>query len=152
MNERERKQYIINLAIEEYLNTPNEERSLTKLGEKYGIKRQTLSKYLKERGYEVINYQNRVRCDETVFDVIDNEYNAYWLGFLYADGNISCIGNRLEVHLSIKDLNHLEKFRSFLKLSTEIRTGIDSRGYGFCHLSIRNKHLWNTLDKLGCHS
>ena len=151
MNERERKQYIINLAIEEYLNTSDKEISLTKLGEKYGVKRQTLSKHLKERGYEVINYQNRVRCDEIVFDIIDNEYNAYWLGFLYADGNISCTGNRLEVHLGIKDLNHLEKFRSFLKLSTEIRTGIDSKGYGFCHLSVRNKHLWNSLDKLGCH-
>lgn len=150
MNERERKQYLINLAIEEYLNTPEEEKSLTKLGEKYGIKRQTLSKHLKARGYEVINYQNRLRCDETVFDNIDNEESAYWLGFLYADGNISSVGNRLEVRLSIKDLSHLEKFRKFLKLSTEIRTGI-CNGNGFCHLSVRNKHLWNTLNNLGCY-
>lgn len=150
MNERERKQHIINIAIEEYLNTPDEERSLTKLGEKYGIKRQTLSKHLKNKGYEVINYQNRPRCDETVFNNIDNEEASYWLGFLYADGNISSIGNRLEVRLSIKDLSHLEKFRSFLKLSTEIRTGI-CNGNGFCHLSVRNKHLWKTLDNLGCH-
>ena len=150
MNERERKQYIINLAIEEYLNTPENERSLTKLGEKYGVKRQTLSKYLKDKGYKIINYQNRLRCDETIFDSIDNEESSYWLGFLYADGNISSTGNRLEVHLSIKDLNHLEKFRQFLKLSTEIRTGINSQGNGFCHLSIRNKHLWNTLNNLGC--
>ena len=150
MNERERKQHIINIAIEEYLNTPEEERSLTKLGEKYGIKRQTLSKHLKDRGYEVINYQNRLRCDETVFDKINNEEAAYWLGFLYADGNISSTGNRLEVRLSIKDLSHLEKFRSFLKLSTEIRTGI-SNGNGFCHLAVRNKHLWETLNTLGCY-
>lgn len=150
MNERERKQYKINLAIEEYLDTPEEQRSLTKLGQKYGIKRQTLSKHLKDRGYEVINYQNRLRCDETVFDKIDNEEASYWLGFLYADGNISSIGNRLEVHLAIKDLKHLEKFRKFLKLETEIRSGIDSKGYGFCHLSIRNKHLWNSLNNLGC--
>ena len=150
MNERERKQYIINIAIEEYLNTPEEERSLTKLGEKYGVKRQTLSKHLKNRGYEVINYQNRLRCDETVFDKINNEESAYWLGFLYADGNISSTGNRLEVRLSIKDLSHLEKFRSFLKLSTEIRTGI-CNGNGFCHLAVRNKHLWETLNTLGCY-
>ena len=150
MNERERKQYIINIAIEEYLNTPEEERSLTKLGEKYGVKRQTLSKHLKDRGYEIINYQNRLRCDETVFDKIDNEEASYWLGFLFADGNISSTGNRLEVRLSIKDLSHLEKFRNFLKLSTEIRTGT-CNGNGFCHLSIRNEHLWNSLNKLGCH-
>ena len=150
MSERERKQHIIKLAIEEYLDTPEEQRSLTKLGEKYGVKRQTLSTHLKKLGYEVINYQNKVRCDETVFDNIDNEEKAYWLGFLYADGNISSTGNRLEVRLSIKDLDHLEKFRKFLKLSTEIRTGIYN-GNGFCHLAIRNKHIWEALDKLGCH-
>lgn len=151
MNERERKQQIINLAIEEYLNTPETERSLTKLGEKYGVKRQTLSKHLKNRGYEVINYQNRIRCDETVFDIIDNENSAYWLGFLYADGNISSTGNRIEVHLALKDIKHLEKFRKFLKLENEIRSGFDSKGFGFCHLSVRNKHLWNSLNSLGCY-
>ena len=29
-------------ALKEYLNTPEEERSLTKLGSKYNVKRQTL--------------------------------------------------------------------------------------------------------------
>ena len=146
---REQKQKLINVAIEEYLNTPQELRSLTKLGEKYGIRRQTISKHLKDLGYEVINYQNRSRLNEHVFDIIDTEEKAYWLGFLYADGNISSEGNRLEVRLSIKDLEHLEKFRKFLNLSTEIRTGI-CNGNGFCHLSIRNKHLWHTLYNLGC--
>ena len=59
-NSREQKQQMINLAIKEYLNTPENLRSLTKVGEKYGVKRQTLSKHLKQLGFEVINYQNRV--------------------------------------------------------------------------------------------
>jgi len=149
MNKREEKQQLIEIAISEYLDTPKEERSLTKLGEKYSIKRQTLSKYLKLQGHEVINYQNLSRIDEAVFDNIDTEEKAYWLGFLYADGNISSTGNRLEVRLSIKDLEHLEKFRAFLKLSTEIRTGI-CNGNGFCHLAVRNKHIWNQLNNKGC--
>lgn len=148
-NSRERKRNIINLAIQEYINTPENERSLTKLGEKYGIKRQTLSRYLKQQGYEVINYQNRSRLNEHCFDSMDTEEQFYWLGFLYADGNISSTGNRLEVRLSINDLSHLEKFRKFLGLTTEIRIGV-SQGYGFCHLAVRNKHLWNTLNDLGC--
>ena len=148
-NSRERKRNIINLAIQEYINTPENERSLTKLGEKYGIKRQTLSRYLKQQGYEVINYQNRSRLNEHCFDSMDTEEQFYWLGFLYADGNISSTGNRLEVQLSINDLSHLEKFRKFLGLTTEIRIGV-SQGYGFCHLAVRNKHLWNTLNDLGC--
>ena len=146
---REQREYLINLAIQEYLDTPETQRSLTKLGEKYGVKRQTISKYLKQRGFEVINYQNRSRLNEHVFDVMCSEEQFYWLGFLYADGNISSTGNRVEVRLSLKDLSHLEKFRKFLNLTSEIRTGICDE-HGFCHLSVRNKHLWQTLNDLGC--
>ena len=136
-------------ALVEYLNTPENERSLTKLGEKYNIRRQTLSEKFKTWGYEIVNQQNRCRLNEKCFDCMNTEEQFYWLGFLYADGNISSTGNRIEVRLSINDKNHLEKFRKFLQLSTEIRTGI-CNGNGFCHLSVRNKHLWNTLYDLGC--
>lgn len=148
-NSKEQKRQIINLAIEEYLNTPENLRSLTKLGEKYGIKRQTISRHLKQHGFDVKNYQNRTRLNENAFDNMQTEEQYYWLGFMYADGNISSTGNRIEMRLSIKDLSHLEKFRQFLNLETEIRTGI-CNGNGFCHLSVRNKHLWNTLNSLGC--
>ena len=143
------KQNLINLAIKEYLGTPEEERSLTKVGEKYGVRRQTISKYLKEMGIEVVNYQNRARLDETVFDSMDTEEQFYWLGFLYADGNISKTGNRLELTLALKDIDHLEKFRNFLKLTTEIKTVLRNGHYA-CRLYVRNKHLWETLNNLGC--
>ena len=143
------KQNLINLAIKEYLETPEEDRSLTKVGEKYGVRRQTISKYLKDMGIEVVNYQNRARLDETVFDSMDTEEQFYWLGFLYADGNISKIGNRLELTLALKDIDHLEKFRNFLKLTTEIKTVL-RKGHYACRLYVRNKHLWGTLNNLGC--
>ena len=136
-------------ALKEYLNTPEEERSLTKLGSKYNIKRQTLSERFKKWGYEIINQQNRCRLNDKAFDNIQSEEQFYWLGFMYADGNISREGNRIEIRLSIKDKDHLEKFRNFLNLSTEIRTGI-CNGNCFCHLSVRNKHMWNRLNSLGC--
>ena len=136
-------------ALEEYLNTPEEARSLTKLGSKYNIRRQTLSDKFKKWGYEVINQQNKCRLNENCFDSMDTEEQFYWLGFMYADGNISKEGNRIEMRLSLKDKNHLEKFRKFLQLTTEIRTG-KTNGIEFCHLSVRNKHLWNTLNNLGC--
>ena len=50
---------------------------MTKLASKYGVKRQTISKYLKERGFNVINYQNLCKIDQTVFDSIDTEEKAY---------------------------------------------------------------------------
>ena len=147
--QREQKKQSIELAIQEYLNNPIELKSLTKIGKKYGVKRQTLATELKNIGIEIVNYQNIPRIDEHIFDVIDTEEKAYWLGFLWADGNISHTGNRLEVRLSIKDVKHLEKFRAFLKLENNIRIGTH-KGHGFCHLSVRNKHLWNALKSLGC--
>lgn len=135
--------------IKEYLNTSEEQRSLTKLGKKYGVKRQTIAKYLKDLNIEVINYQNIPRLNQNVFDCIDTEEKAYWLGFLFADGNISSDGYRIEVRLSIKDINHLEKFRKFLDLKNSIRSGI-CNGNGYCHLSVRNKHMWNQLNSKGC--
>ena len=147
MIKRESKQTIINTAIQEYLDTPETARSLTQIGRKYGVKRQTLSKYLKLYGHEVVNYQNLHRLNETIFDSIDTEEKAYWLGFLYADGNISSEGYRLEVNLSIKDLNHMQKLTTFLNLTTNIRL---SASGDVCRISARSRHLRETLNAKGC--
>lgn len=78
--ERENYLKLINTIVNEYVNTPNEEKSLTKLQEKYGIKRKTIAENLKRRGIEII--KNKVpRLNEHVFDIIDTEEKAYWLGF-----------------------------------------------------------------------
>ena len=138
---RESKEQIIKEAMYEYINASIENKSLTKISEKYGITRKVLTNRLKKAGYEIINYQNRVRFNENIFDSIDTEEKAYWLGFIFADGNISSIGNRLEIRLSYNDLTHLEKFRKFIGLTTEIRCGVNKEGYKWCHLSVRNKHI-----------
>ena len=143
------KELKLKAAMLHYLGTIKTERSLTKSSKLYNIKRQDLATYLRNNGYTIINYQNRSRLNETVFDKIDTEEKAYWLGFLYADGNISISGNRLEVRLADKDYHHLEKFKEFLNLETKIRKGT-TKTYAFCHLSVRNKHLWNMLKDKGC--
>ena len=86
--------------------------SLTKLATKYNITRWTLTKKLRELGIEIVNRQNKAKFDEHIFDNIDTEEKAYWLGFIYADGNISSITEntkRYEFELSLKgsDINHL---------------------------------------------
>jgi intein/homing endonuclease len=147
---RESKKEIVNLAINEYLNTPEKERSLTRLGEKYGIRRQTISTCLKDRGIEVVNQQNRLRINENVFDSIDTEEKAYWLGFIYADGNISSTGNRFEINLAIKDLSHMMKLKDFLGYEEDIRLGKSHIEGDVCRLAVRNKNLWNQLNNKGC--
>ena len=130
------------IAAEEYINSKKGSISLTQLQNKYGVRRQVISEILKNKGIEVVNYQNLSRINENIFDNIDTEEKAYWLGFIYADGNISSEGNRFEINLSAKDLDHMLKLKRFLNYDGEIRVE-DNRGFGYevCRLSVRNKNL-----------
>ena len=42
---------------------------------------QVISKILKKHNIEIINYQNVAKFNEHIFDTIDTEEKAYWLGF-----------------------------------------------------------------------
>lgn len=149
---REEKKAIYMQAIREYLNAEEKDQSLTKFADKYGLKRQTMSKYMKEMGYEIINHQNKCRIDETVFDEIDTEEKAYWLGFLMADGNIGNNEHKLEMNLAAKDWEHMKKFQDFLHYTNpEVRIREQyGRGTEQCRFSIRNLHIWSALNNKGC--
>ena len=84
------------------------------MAKEYNTTIQTLSKKLKERGVEIINRQNTTKFNENVFDVIDSEEKAYWLGFIFADGYISSRDYGFEISLSIIDVEHLIKFNKFM--------------------------------------
>ena len=136
--------------------------SLTKLAKQFHTSREYLSKHLKELGVEIINRQNETKFNENVFDIIDTEEKAYWLGFIYADGYISSSPlnpNKksryaFELSLSAKDTEHLYKFNKFMgsnKDNVKIsKVKVNNKEFTRCRWSIVNKHLWFTLYKLGC--
>lgn len=119
----------------------NEKISLTKLGKEYNVDRRTLSSHFKQMGINVINRQNEVKFNEHVFDKIDTEEKAYWLGFIYADGYISSESSKyknvFELSLSIKDLEHVKKFNEFMEYNGD-NIHIDTYRCRWC---IMNKHL-----------
>lgn len=53
--------------------------------------------------------------NENIFETIDTKEKAYWLGFIYADGNISKKGNRVGFCLATKDSSILYKFSKFIE-------------------------------------
>jgi len=56
--------------------------------------------------------------DKDVFEVINSEEKAYWLGFLMADGCVS--GTGLRLCLGKKDKKHLLKFKKFMRIGRPI--------------------------------
>ena len=128
--------------------------SLSKLAKKYETTVQTLSKKLKERGIEIINRQNLTKFNENVFDIIDTEEKAYWLGFIFADGYISSRDNGFELSLSAEDTEHLVKFNTFMQHNKDnVKIGkvkCGDKEFTRCRWGIVNKHLWNTLNDYGC--
>lgn len=81
-----------------------------------GKQKKEISKLLNVSDYSITKFfkDNCVyRFNENCFESIDSEEKAYWLGFLWADGNISEYAIFLELQDS--DRHHLEKFRKFLQ-------------------------------------
>jgi len=135
---------IINLknAADEYFI--NNKLTLKELEIKHNLSIGTLSKYLKEFHNISIEVRKKVTFDDSVFDEIDTEEKAYWLGFIYADGYIDSAplidgkknNYQLEVSLKLSDYEHLVKLKEFFKSDKEIKT--DSYR---CRFYLSSKHL-----------
>lgn len=57
--------------------------------------------------------------DYRCFENLTTEAQAYWLGFIMADGCV--FNNSLRIELHRRDRSHLEKFKSFIQFSGEIK-------------------------------
>lgn len=114
----------------------------------------TFSKVLKENGHEVLNPNQILRIDPTVFDSIDTEEKAYWLGFLYADGAVGTNNHLIYLGLAKKDEKHVQKFANFLKFTGKLYYGISKSSkignFENVKFQVSNKHLHDRLIELGC--
>lgn len=101
--------------------------------------------------------KRKYKLNETKFQTIENEEQAYWLGFLYADGNI-CIKNTgqytIQCQLTESDSDHLEKLKNFFetdiplyhrKSSNKTYNSKASKTF-----AINSKIIFNDLVKFGC--
>lgn len=128
--------------------------SIKKLSKIYHFNQGTISNMLKSYGIKVVPHE--IKINENIFDEINTEEKAYWLGFLYADGTISSHSPnkrlRYEIKLVLKysDIVHLKKFNLFMEYQgINLKTTSQNSNLGI-KWSISNKHLWETLNNLGC--
>lgn len=89
--------------------------------------------------------------DETTFEKVDTEEKAYWLGFIVADGYVTK-QNLFAIRLKESDIEHLEKFKKFIKSSHPIKkykAKIKGKEYPACGIYISSKKLVFDLSKFG---
>lgn len=128
-------------------------KSLRQIGELLNINRKELSKKFKEDNI-IIRDPNKnskgkakrfKEVDETIFETIDTEEKAYWLGFLYADGYVN--DKQVELALKAEDLEHIKKFKNFMKSEHKISYKENANAY---RITICSSKIASDLRALGC--
>ena len=145
-------------AAAKYFIEHNGDIAYSRVADEFKITNDKLKKYL-NTWYPDVSTDRKKDYDDTIFDTIDTEEKAYWLGFIYADGTISSFPLEgkpkytFELALSINDKEHLEKFARFVKRTAPVSDKIvkrDDKEYHACRICINSKHLWETLNSYGC--
>lgn len=96
--------------------------------------------------------------DENYFSKIDSIDKAYFLGLLYADGNVYIKNsiNQLSIELLLEDLKIINLFKICLKTNKPLKfrkSKIDKNNFKIkerCGLIIGNKKICSDLVNLGC--
>jgi hypothetical protein len=102
----------------------------------------SLATKLKEAGVT----KSGVRFDHEFFHQVNTEHKAYWLGFLYADGNVIVKpGHRITIKLAVKDADHLEEWHRSIRSCNPVK--LMSGGAVSQHYS---KAMVGDLIQLGC--
>jgi intein-encoded DNA endonuclease-like protein len=119
-----------------------------KLCKKYNLTHQTLYNYASKE-IRAIPTRSDFTLIHNYFEKIDSEAKAYWLGFLYADGNLSQekYGHVVRIGVAIKDQKHVKAF--FQKeLCTSNKPTFDK--IGCVHFNVHSQQLHKDLKALGC--
>ena len=85
--------------------------------------------------------------DTKSFEIINTPEKAYWLGFIFADGNVVYTKSTKNLKLTSKDKEILIKFKKFLKSNNPIK--IDKRISIRYYIVISSKKIVKDLMKVG---
>lgn len=112
---------------------------------------QDMKRYANKLSYSCRKYH----INETVFDKVDTEEKAYWLGFLFSDGYNNEHKHQVSLRLQEQDTEVLEKFKVFLNTDKPIYkfyriTAVNHKHCVYSELNINSIYLSTQLAYLGC--
>lgn len=138
----------LDFAIKHY----KEFKSLRKTSSELNISRTTLTRIFKENNITINMSSKDLKptFKEDFFSNITTEEQAYWIGFLAADGYLDKLTNSIRIELSSKDLDHLFALCESLDYPTNrIKQRSNRNTYW---ISISSIQLFNDIIKLNIKS
>lgn len=84
--------------------------------------------------------------DSNYFSQIDSQEKAYWLGFLFADGNVSKKSSEVRLQIHKNDISALEEFNKSICSNRPIRINKSD----IATFAVADKKIKSDLINLGC--
>ena len=134
------------IILDKYSN----KQSIQSIADELSISTNTVWNCLLEYNAADSNRTSRIYdIDESKFESISTEEEAYWLGFFMADGYVDEVKGELSLCLQYSDKEHVDKFIQFLGSN---KTGYykDNNGHDAYRVDIGSRKLTNNLKALGC--
>lgn len=143
------------LEIQSVIELYNAGKQQWEIAQELNCEQTTISGILRRNGIKTrvgkkITYAD---VNTTFFKEINNEENAYFLGFLYADGCVQIKDTRYQVSLKLKsnDQNIIEKFRDIMSPSSPVKiTKNKGSENTYSYFRINQKEVCEQLISHGC--
>lgn len=132
------------------------------IAKELGVSSNCVYRYVKELGLNPGNrFKRKKSLRDDIFDTIDTEEKAYWLGFIMADGGVCYTTkyykesdkiNRFYINLAVKDIDVLIKLKEFLETDAEVVTYTPKGTFSdseMCKLTINSVRLCAGLRQYG---
>jgi predicted DNA-binding protein YlxM (UPF0122 family) len=148
------------LTDEEKINLVNlylDGTSIKELSEIFNRAESSVRDLIKRRGIKLrplTEVNRKFEIYENFFDVINTDEKAYFLGFLYADGNVKTNKNMVVLALKESDREILERLNKLIHIDKPLYLDKNKRGgnrENIVGIRICNKNITNKLIQYGCH-
>jgi hypothetical protein len=132
--------------------------SIKELSKKYERAESSVRDLIKRRGIKLrplTEVNRKFEVHENFFDVIDTDEKAYFLGFLYSDGNVKTNKNMVVLALKESDREILERLNELIHVDKPLfleKNKRDGNRENTVGIRICNKNITEKLIKHGCHS
>lgn len=119
-------------------------KSLIHWARHYNVKTSAIRKILKRNNVQLATRSEankRYFFNDSIFETIDTEEKAYWLGFMFADGSVSLDRDDVSIKLKNNDVAHVQKFCDFVGYERTLDTAC---------ITIRSHQMKRDLIRHGC--